>query len=191
MLLMMNLIDEPDDRQYFSMLYETYRLPMYQVARSIVQSAAEAEDVVHDIFLLIAEKYLPRLIGIGSEDAVRGYLLTAARNTALSRLQAGDRRFEQPTEAIGELADTKDPSLKDSVFEEVCSRQELEQLLAALSGLPPEYRDTLYLRYVGELSVKEIAELSGCKAPTVRQRLHRGRLLLMTRLDRKEGKETT
>jgi RNA polymerase sigma-70 factor (ECF subfamily) len=49
------------------------------------------------------------------------------------------------------------------------------ELTEALRELSPEQRAAVFLHYIADLSVREIARLSGSTAATVRVRLHRAR----------------
>lgn len=57
-----------------------------------------------------------------------------------------------------------------------------EQVLAAIAGLPEEFRAVASLHLVEEMEYQEIAELLGCPVGTVRSRLHRGRRMLQKAL---------
>jgi RNA polymerase sigma factor (sigma-70 family) len=50
-----------------------------------------------------------------------------------------------------------------------------------LQGMPEDYRQALLLRVEGELSFKEIAELSGVSEETARWRVFKGRRWLEDR----------
>ena len=69
-------------------LWHEHRWGMYSVARQILGDHATAEDVVSEIFVTLLAKrvYLPRCPGIG-------YLLTAARHTALRHRRYAWSRF--------------------------------------------------------------------------------------------------
>jgi RNA polymerase sigma-70 factor (ECF subfamily) len=49
-----------------------------------------------------------------------------------------------------------------------------------IATLPNEFRETIVLREVSELSYREIAEVTGAPVGTVMSRLARGRVLLRT-----------
>lgn len=55
MLIYLQVIDAPEDRDQFITLYETYRGLMFYVANQILQNEQDAEDAVHDAFLSVAE----------------------------------------------------------------------------------------------------------------------------------------
>lgn len=60
-----------------------------------------------------------------------------------------------------------------------------EELPAAALSLKPKYREVLALRYVGDLSYREIADALGLSQARVKSRLHDGRELLRDRLERR------
>ena len=64
---------------------------------------------------------------------------------------------------------------------------ELDPLRAALGRLPASQRVVVVLRDVEGLANAEIAELLSLPMPTVKARLHRGRMGLRRRLERDPG----
>ncbi len=54
---------------------------------------------------------------------------------------------------------------------------------AAVLDLPSEFRETVVLCELEELSYEEAAQLIGCPIGTIRSRLHRGRALLLAKLE--------
>jgi RNA polymerase sigma-70 factor (ECF subfamily) len=54
---------------------------------------------------------------------------------------------------------------------------------AAVLELPVEFREAVVLCELEELSYEEAAQLAGCPIGTIRSRLHRGRALLLARLE--------
>ena len=62
--------------------------------------------------------------------------------------------------------------------ESAVRREEKRMLLRAVLGLPEKYRDVIHLFYYEELSVKEIARITGRGESTVTSQLTRGRELL-------------
>ncbi len=63
------------------------------------------------------------------------------------------------------------------------AREERERVRAAVAVLPELYRVPVVLRYFSELSVEEIAAVTGRPAATVGVQLLRARALLRTRLE--------
>lgn len=59
--LYMSFIDDESQRRLFEEIYLNYRKQMLLVARSVLGSDTDAEDVVHDVFLKIAKKHMSRI----------------------------------------------------------------------------------------------------------------------------------
>ena len=66
---------------------------------------------------------------------------------------------------------------------ESVAREDRARIRAAVSQLPELYRVVIVLRYFNELSVEEIAQVTGRPASTVGVQLLRGRALLRTSLE--------
>jgi RNA polymerase sigma-70 factor (ECF subfamily) len=62
-------------------------------------------------------------------------------------------------------------------------QERTDRVRAAVLELPPEFREAVVLCELEELSYEEAAQLSGCPIGTIRSRLHRGRALLMAKLE--------
>ena len=55
MLVYLQMIETPDDRSKFEIIYLEYRDYMYRVAFAILHNVEDAEDAVHYAFVKIAE----------------------------------------------------------------------------------------------------------------------------------------
>lgn len=180
--LYMSFIDDESHRHLFEEIYINYRKQMFLVARSILGNDSDAEDIVHDVFLKIAKKHMPKISQIKNEIDLRNYLLKATKHTALDYLRKHSResiRIEIEDEKdILNLADIND----EDFVEKICNGIEYERIVAAIASLKDIYRDVLYYHFVLELSVPEVANLLNCKVSTVKQRLVRGKKLLYAQL---------
>ena len=62
-------------------------------------------------------------------------------------------------------------------------RERIEQVREAVLDLPAEFREAVVLCELEELSYEEAANVCGCPIGTIRSRLHRGRALLLAKLE--------
>jgi RNA polymerase sigma-70 factor, ECF subfamily len=62
-------------------------------------------------------------------------------------------------------------------------QERIEQVRTAVLELPPEFREAVALCDLEELSYEEAAQLLRCPIGTIRSRLHRGRALLLVKLE--------
>ncbi len=164
------------DRAAFRALYDRHRPAVFRVARTFAAlDADEVDDVVQESFVR-AFRALARL-----EDPARfgGWLLTIARNRALSRLarrRAGEKLaddLEREAASAGEDAPA-DPD----------ADAELELVRRVIAELPegPE-KETVHLFYVeGRLSAREIAERLGVGKSAITMRLERFRARVKRRI---------
>ena len=178
LLLYTAMIDDTQDQLRFEDIYYSYRKQMLLVAQRILHDPMEAEDAVQTAFLGIARqiKHIPA----GNPQIVRSYVLTAAKNAALNMLTK--RQQQNELLSISELDVADDHNL----FDQIASSQDYELLFKAIRKLPAIYREVLMLKYVQELTMKEIAALLGRKFTTIHQQITRGKKLLIAQC-REEG----
>ena len=67
LLIYMSFIDDESHRRLFEEIYLSYRKQMFLVARTVLKNDSDAEDIVHDVFLRIAKKYMAKISTIENE----------------------------------------------------------------------------------------------------------------------------
>jgi RNA polymerase sigma factor (sigma-70 family) len=147
-------------------LIAQYRPDALRVARRLVRSEAEAEDLTQTAILNV----LRRARYIEDVSNVKAYLLTAVRNLWRNQLrQQGSRRF------VGADAAEHIPTADAGPEERVLT--ELDTVLAreAFKSLSRVSREILELRYVDGLGFLELSEQLGITPVAARQRAHRAR----------------
>jgi len=135
---------------------------MVRLAWLLVGSRAVAEDVVHDAFIAVHQRW-------DTIDNPGGYLRRTVVNGALAWRRRRDHE-ERLLAVIGEPPATGDPVI-DSMWD-------------AIGRLDPDRRAVVVLRYWADLPHAEIAEILGCPVATVRTRLHRALAELRKETDR-------
>jgi RNA polymerase sigma-70 factor, ECF subfamily len=140
---------------------------VFATAFRILGNAADAEDVVQDVFL--------QAYGLRPEVTVRswpGLLRRLAAHRALDRL-----RRRRPLEPLGDL-----PCQRDGPFDTVVGNELAERLRDALAALPAREAAVFCLRYFNDLSYGQIAEALRITTGAVAQALHKARSRLETQL---------
>ncbi len=142
------------------------------LARWLTRDATAADDIVQDAVLRAYRAF----DGFRGEDA-KPWLLAIVRNCHRTALGQTRRRGHVPLpdeESKGPeiVAEGPDP-------EKVAISSNLSRKLNALiATLPEEFRETLILREMEDLSYREIADVTGSPIGTVMSRLARARALL-------------
>lgn len=129
-------------------IYEKYKDYLVSLAAALLTDVAQAEDVVHDVFIgFIQTSGRFRLTG-----SLKGYLATCVANGARNCNRAGKRRgYANLDDVPPPIAPGDNPEVK-ALFGETS-----ERLARALAQLPYEQREVLILRTYGNMKFTAIA----------------------------------
>lgn len=141
-------------------LFVTYGDMIYRLALVRTRSAADAEDVVQEVFL----RCLKANPSFESTEHQKAWLLKVTLNCTKSVLGSAFRRHSVPEDAAGEIA--------------VDAQEADSTVYDAVMRLPDKYRTAIHLYYYESYSVKEIAHLMRTTESTVKSWLYRARGLL-------------
>ena len=120
-------------------------------------------------------------------DAKRGtlgaFLYGVARNRIMKYLERTPRdlSLDEKGEAGQESHVQLHEQMTPAHWAEL--RERSKQVRAAVVELPPEFRETVVLCELEEMSYEEAANALDCPVGTIRSRLHRGRALLLAKLE--------
>jgi RNA polymerase sigma-70 factor (ECF subfamily) len=156
-------------------LYDRYARVVFGLAKTMLGSPTEAEDLTQDVFLA--------LCGDNRYDPARGsltsFLVAMTRSRAIDRLRARGRTqrlFDPTDEPIGRAISSSQPA------EEVSLLQCAAHVRDAVAGLPDDQRRVIELAYYRGLSQTEIAEETGLPLGTVKTWTRKGLIALRGRL---------
>jgi RNA polymerase sigma-70 factor (ECF subfamily) len=167
------------DEQAFLLLYQRHQAPLYRYALRMTGSPWAAEEVVQEVFLLLIrepQKYQAERGELGAflfgvaRNRVMKHLERTPREASLDVLSANGSPWREP----------EDPLTPMMIAEK---RERIEQVREAVLELPAEFREAVVLCELEEMSYEEAAQACGCPLGTIRSRLHRGRALLLAKLE--------
>jgi len=168
------------DEEAFTLLYRRHQAPLFRFALRMTGSAWAAEEIVQDVFMTLMrdpQKY------DATRGTVGGFLYGVTRNRVLKHLERLPREIpleEKNENGTGSGIILMEPSTPASQAEK---RERIEQVRSAVLDLPAEFREAVVLCELEERSYEEAAQMIGCPIGTIRSRLHRGRALLMAKLE--------
>lgn len=151
----------------FENAYNDLSEPIFRHCYFRIYDRLRAQEITQDVFMKTWD-YIRK----GNEvHNLRAFIYKVAHNLIVNELV---RRKQ--TQSLDEMFEESgfDPESDTDEMEAIKNRLDGEQALKRLKDLDPNYREILYMRYIDELSVKEIAELVGEKENTVSVRIHRG-----------------
>jgi RNA polymerase sigma-70 factor, ECF subfamily len=165
----------------FEMLVLPHLDAAFNLARWLLRSRADAEDVAQEA-LLRAYRFFE---GFHGGDA-RAWLLQIVRNTCYTWLDK-NRRVKDMTEFNEEVHGQQSPSPETLAI----ANNDRSRLSEALQCLPPRHREVIVLRELEGCSYKEIASITAIPIGTVMSTLSRARRQLQLALGNAVPKETT
>lgn len=162
----------------FTMLVARHTDRLYGLALRLLGNSQEAEDAVQETFI----RAYTRLNTFRSAASFATWLYRIALNACrdqLRRRQVRERtvEFSRVNQLWADERYSVDPERVALALE---NRQIIEH---ALQRLPASYRATLLLHEVDGLTLAEVATMMDAPLPTVKSRLQRARMALVTLLD--------
>ena len=150
------------DSAALALLYDRYAGSMLALAQRIVGRGAEAEDVIHDVFL---EAWRHSADYDAARGSVKSWLLLRTRSRSLDVQKSA--RVSKQAGALDDawLAELGDPN------HDTAAGTDQTRIRKVLVALPPEQREVLLLGYFEGLSSSEIAERMGVPIGTVKSRV--------------------
>ena len=155
---------------------------VYRVARRLVGSREEAEELVQETYIRAFRSWSSFTPGTN----LRAWLFRILTNLNLDRGRKVQRTPDlQPLEEsdyylANKLAAAEGEQVLDQ--ERVVERLSQDNVVGALSGVPPDFRDVVVLVDIGDFSYADAAQILDVPIGTVMSRLHRGRRILKAKL---------
>jgi RNA polymerase sigma-70 factor (ECF subfamily) len=156
-----------DERAFRKVLESHYTL-IYSVVRGVAGQHGETDDIVQEVFI----KIFRALGDFRGDSRLSTWIYRIARNEALNAIE---RRRPQviPIDDCEELpASGESP---ETSYRQRVSRERLERLM---DRLEEKQRVAIELRYIGDKSYEEIAEIMGIPLGTVKTYIYRAKLSL-------------
>lgn len=168
------------DEEAFTVLYRRHADVLYRFAFRMTGSAWGAEEIVQDVFMTLAREP-------GKYDAERGTLPAFLFGITRNKIMKHNERLPREISLVERQEDGSGGglTLRDSFTPAMWAeqRERLEKVRAAVMELPLEFRETVVLCELEEMSYEQAARMLDCPIGTIRSRLHRGRALLLAKLE--------
>lgn len=157
----------------FAKIVRHYERRLYVVALSMLKDTEEALDVVQDAFMRLYRSFG----SIKNPSNLNSWLIQTTRNLAIDRMRARGRRKDAISSSrfIGveseEHFELVPKHYIDLLKEKKALSRAVEVVMETVSKLPEHYREVFLLRYMGDMSVIEIADFLGTSVSTVEGRI--------------------
>jgi len=168
------------DEEAFTVLYRRHADVLYRFAFRMTGSFWGAEEIVQDVFMTLVREP-------SKYDAERGTLPAFLFGITRNKIMKYNERLPREISLVERQEDGSGGglTLRDSFTPAMWAeqRERLEKVRAAVMELPIEFRETVVLCELEEMSYEQAARMLDCPIGTIRSRLHRGRALLLAKLE--------
>lgn len=158
-----------NDTKAQSEIYKLFSSKLFAICLKYSRNHAEAQDILHDAFLVIFKK----IAQFKSKGSFEGWLKRIVINTALQRY-----RKKGVLEIVNEelIEDVKVEIDNDDV--------NIDFLLKCIQELPDRYRLVFNLYVLDGYSHKEIAKMLNITTGTTKSNLARARMILRNKIEK-------
>lgn len=164
-----------DDPYALTLIYDLLGQKLFGYAVGLVNSKPDAEDIVQDLFIKIAEQRNK----IARAGNISAYIFRMASNLVMDCLRK--RQKEKKMLFEGDFLLVKAGNGNREEYEKDLSRLQL-----AVAGLPPEQKDVVFMKYFQGMTLDEIADLRDVSINTVASRSRYGLEKLRTFMEKEE-----
>ncbi|MBR6941313.1 MAG: RNA polymerase sigma factor [Clostridia bacterium] len=178
-MLFLLFFESADDKDLFTNIYLQYKSYLLKVACDKLFDKSYIQDCVHDTFYELTKSF-EHFKRIESEEKRKSYLITICKRCAI-RINNINESNNISLYEIDENEFSDDGS-------EVFLKCDYDNLVLLICSLDEIYREPILMKYAEGYAVAEISETLGITETNVRQRLFRGRRILIDILE-KEGKQ--
>ena len=165
------------DRDAIEQLVEELHIAIYRFHLWRSPNGHVAEELTAETFYQVV-----RSIGRfrGRDEGVRAFVYQVARHVSAAQR----RRRHLPSQSDVWPDDLSDGELAPP--QQVIRDERDQRLMTAVAGLDSAVREIITLRYIEQLSIREIAGVTAMPEGTVKSHLHRGRRELKRQLTHRE-----
>ena len=171
MFIYLAMIDSPEEKLKFELIYERYKNLMFYTANSVLGDTRDSEDVVHDAFIKIIE--IIDDISDPNSPQTRCLIVTSTENKAIDLYRKRKVKTVVPFEE--EYIGVPEQSMINQI-------EENDRLVKAIALLPGKYREVLLLKYSHGYSMDEIAMILSMSKENVKKIIQRARKKLEKQL---------
>lgn len=174
LMMYLSVLETPEEQSKFEELYNQYRKLMYLCAKEILKDDALAEDAVQDAFLKIIYNF--HKIGEVNCNRTKRFVVIVVENISIDIYRKERKMQRVPLETLEEIHQFQTPHQSEN----------LTEIERAIEELPLIYKHVFQLKFGWGYSNEEIMEILNITRNNLKQRLFRGRQLLLERLKEME-----
>jgi RNA polymerase sigma-70 factor (ECF subfamily) len=160
------------DSEAFGQLYDHYEEQIYRFIYLKTGQKEDAEDLTHQVFLQAFRK-IKDYKDFGFPFS--SWLYRIARNEVIDFYRS--KKTNIPLEDVDNVLKSEEDKKNDLDF-----KIQLEEVKKAISKLKPEYQDVIIMRFIEDLSIKEVSRILNKSEGAIKLIQHRAMAALKKNL---------
>ncbi|QTB22371.1 RNA polymerase sigma factor [Lysinibacillus sphaericus] len=160
-------------------LFDSYNEDVYRTCYYMLRNAQDAEDLCHDVFVTVFRQDWKSI------EHTRAWIMRIAMNQCLNLLKRKQAQLKKQGQV--QLLHEQNTALVKSVDTIVMEKVAGEEWEELLKQLPEKLMAVVTLRFIGELSLVEIAEALKIPVGTVKSRLHKALKIMRKKLEQNQN----
>lgn len=159
-------IVETKDTELFGLLYDRHAQKVYNRCLSILKNTVEAQDMTHDIFVLIFIK----LHTFNSKSKFTSWLYAITYNYCINYIQRDKEKVNTKVDLENDML-----SVYKTISDEEMYQLRIDKLLQAMELININDKILLIMKYMDDFTLKEITEIMEIGESAVKMRLKRAK----------------
>ena len=158
------------DKEALAELIDRYQGPLGYFISRLSANPEMAEDIFQETWLTV----IKRICSLKKLDAFSIWLYRIARNKVYQQLRR-KKMLSKLNENIMATNNTE---------EDIFSVEDAAKIHRCLKELQPEHREVLMLRFLEQMSYKQISDVTNCSLGTIKSRIHYAKLALKKEMEK-------
>lgn len=163
------MIDSEQERKKLADIYEEHKYALFSYAMKILQNKDMAEDAVHNAFISIIQKK-DKYLNLDRQD-FRRLAVIIVKNKCIDMLRKQKPYVNKPIEELEIFIESGEVS----VDEQIIIESEYELMLKYINSIDEISKQVLRMKYILNMSYKEIGEELGMTPKHVDTRIMRAK----------------
>jgi RNA polymerase sigma factor (sigma-70 family) len=136
----------------FETIFKTHYAFLFNYGLRFQADEDEIKDCIQELFITIWE----RRESLGPTTSIRNYLLASLRRLILKRIKRQPARVEMDADTFDMQVEL---SLETTLIQDQATAENLALLHRSMEKLPERQKEAIYLKYYGDQSFAEIADI--------------------------------
>jgi RNA polymerase sigma-70 factor (ECF subfamily) len=158
------------DKEALAELIDRYQAPLRYFINHLSANPEMAEDIFQDIWLTV----IRRIHSLKKLDAFPTWLYRIARNKVYQQL----RRKKMLSRLDGNY------TVQNNTDDDIFSPEDAAKIHRCLKELQAEHKEVLMLRFLEQMSYKQISDVTNCSLGTVKSRIYYAKLALRKEMEK-------